>query len=566
MKTSWMTIAQMYLFAWLGAFTLALTACGEKDVAGGTEAESTIALYVHLADGTPASMARVRILPNDYLSSGLAEKTWSETNEDGQVSFEVRKGRYTIEARDVSKSKASGAVLSVSLDANVSDSKVDTIKLGKLTSIEGFVVMGNSSPVVRVVGLERYVVPDSTGHFVIDSLPSGNFDVQIGEPSEVHSARVQTKAGDTLFVDASDVDADIKIVPSEKNTASAYPESDWSFHDALLKEISGFAAGTLGAAGVTDSTGKIKKEKGEICIVTTTSDYTEVVDSSKVDSLGKPVRTFVVAKGSLRECAEKSGAAWILFKKNGLYKLSSPLRIKSDKTIDGRGRNVRIAGMGILTQESSNLIFENLTFTAPAITARDTTSRRALSIHNRTHHVWVDHCTFEEYPLIELDIKRSSYAVTLSWNRFENAQTGILFGLEPDIYVDTAQTLTMHHNYFANMEARGVLARHGKMHAFNNFFSDVKLAGVECSDSAQCYVENNVFNIETPIAVYRLENEDGSPDAATRGFVYALDNWFGKGGENTYDKKPRFKPDYKVTVDETDAELAVRVKTQAGPR
>ena len=563
MNNKWMMVAYARVLALMSLFVL-LASCGENKVAGGTEAESTIALYVQLADGTPAAMSRVRILPNDYLSSGLAENAWNETDEDGQVSFEVRNGRYTIEARNVSDDKASGAVHFVALEAK-SDSKVDTLKLGELSSIEGFVVLGENAPVVRVAGLERYVVPDSTGHFVIDSLPAGCFDVQIGEPSEVYSAKVQAAAGDTLFVDVSDADANIKVVTSKKSVASEYPEGDWSAHESLLKELNGFATGTLGAAGVTDSTGKIKKAKGEICMVTTTDDYVEVVDSSKVDSLGNPVKSYVAAAGSLRECAEKDGAMWILFEKSGKYILYAPLRIKSNKTIDGRGRNIRIAGMGVLTNESSNLIFENLTFTSPSITAQDTTSRRALSIHNLTHHVWVDHCLFEEYPLIELDIKRSSRAVTVSWSRFENAQTGILFGLEPDIFVDSLQTFTLHHNYFANMELRGVLARHGKLHAYNNFFYDVKMAGIECTDSAQCYVESNLFNIENPIAVYRLENEDGTPDAATRGFVYAFDNVFSRGGENTQDASV-FKPEYKVTVDDADAELAVRVRTESGPR
>lgn len=565
MKNNLLMVAYIRSLALMSLFMMFFASCGNDNVAGGTEAESTIALYVQLADGKPASMARVRILPDDYLSSGPAENAWNETNEDGHVSFEVRNGRYTIEARNVSKSKASGAVHTVALDAKTSDSKVDTIKLGELSSIEGFVVLGES-PVVRVAGLDRYVVPDSTGHFVIDSLPQGSFDVQIGDPEKVHSTKVQSNAGDTLFVDGSDSTSSIKVVKSKTAATTEYPESDWSAHDALLKGINGYAAGTLGAAGVTDSNGKIKKSKGEICVVTTTDDYAEVADSSKVDSLGNPVKVIVAASGSLRECAEKDGAAWILFKKSGKYNLYAPLRIKSDKTIDGRGRDIRITGMGILTQESSNLIFENLTFTAPAITAQDTSSRRALSIHNKTHHVWVDHCTFEEYPLIELDIKRSSYAVTLSWNRFENAQTGILFGLEPDIYVDTAQTLTMHHNYFANMEARGVVARHGKMHAYNNFFYDVKLSGIECSDSAACYIEGDVFNNETPVSVYRLENEDGTPDKTTKGFVYMDDNWFGRGGKNLSGNARGFKPGYKVSVDEASAELAVRVKKEAGPR
>jgi pectate lyase len=561
MKISWRTIAQMRLLALLGALALSFVACGDDRVAGGTEAESTIALYVQMADGKPAPMARVRILPDDYLSSGPAENAWNETNEDGHVSFEVRNGRYTIEARNVSKSEASGAIHTVALE----DSKIDTIKLGELSSIEGYVVLGES-PIVRVAGLDRYVVPDSTGHFVIDSLPQGSFDVQIGDPEEVHSVMIQSNAGDTLFVDGSDTSSSIKVVNSKMGVTTKYPEKDWNAHESLLKEINGFAVGTLGAAGLTDSTGKVNKAEGEICVVTTTDDFIDVVDSANVDSLGKPATTSAVAPGSLRECAEKDGAVWILFKKNGKYNLQSPLRIKSNKTIDGRGRDVRITGMGILTNESSNLIFENLTFTAPSITVKDTTSRRALSIHNRTHHVWVDHCTFEEYPLILVDVKRSSYAVTLSWNRFENGQSGILFGLEPDIFVDSLQTLTLHHNYFENLEKVGVLARHGKIHAYNNFFFDVKQAGMECTDSAACYIESNVFNNETPVSVYRLENEDGSPDKTTKGFVYMIDNWFGRSGKNLSGDARGFKPNYKVSSDESGADLAVRVKNEAGPR
>ncbi|WP_290764020.1 right-handed parallel beta-helix repeat-containing protein [Fibrobacter sp. UBA4297] len=565
MKTSWMTVAQMRLLALLGVISFGLVACGDNGkVAGGTEAESTIALYVQMADGTPASMARVRILPDNYLSSGPAEEAWNETNEDGHVSFEVRNGRYTIEARNVSETEATGAVLSIALDAKA-DSKVDTIKLGELSSIEGYVVLGES-PVVRVAGLDRYVVPDSTGHFVIDSLPQGSFDVQIGDPEEVHSTVVQSNAGDTLFVDGSDTSSTIKVVKPEIAKASDYPESDWSAHDELLKQLQGYATGTLGASGRTDSTGKIEKAEGEICIVTTTDDLIDVVDSSKVDSLGNYGTKVALSQGSFRECAEKETPVWILFEKDGTYNLRSPLRIKSDKTVDGRGRDIRITGMGILTNESSNLIFENLTFTAPAITALDTTSRRALSIHNRTHHVWVDHCTFEEYPLILVDVKRGSNAVTLSWNRFENAQSGILFGLEPDLFVDSAQTLTLHHNYFSNLELRGVLARRGKIHAYNNFIYDVGDAGMECSDSASCYIEGNVYNNNVPVRDYRLKIEDGSPDKATEGYVYMIDNWFGRSGENISGDALGFRPAYKVSVDDSSAELAVRVRNEAGPR
>ena len=547
------------------AALLAFTACSnDGKVAGGTEAESTIALQVQLADGSPAGHSRVRMLPNDFLSDGASGAAWTESDEAGFVEIVAEPGKYALEVRNVRDSRASGAVLNLTLDTNVARS--ETVKLGELSTIEGFVFLGEESPVIRVMGLDRYVVPDSTGHFVIDSLPVGAFDVHVTDAAEKNSATLSFVPGDTLYVDCSDPESEIKVFKNREPVASKYPEKDWSEHDALLAQMEGYAVGTLGAAGVTDTLGNISRAEGEICIVTTTEDYLIVEDTTEVDSAGNAKTSAVIAPGSLRDCAYREGPTWILFEKSGTYNLQSPLRLKNDKTFDGRGRDVRFAGMGILTETSSNLIFENITFTAPAITVLDTSSRRALSIHNRSHHVWVDHCTFEEYPLVELDVKRGSHNVTVSWNRFENAQTGILFGLEPDIFVDSLQTFTLHHNYFAGLEARGVVARHGKMHAYGNFFYDVELAGIECSDSASCYIESNVFNNGTPVADYRLVTEDGAPDMATKGFPYMLDNWFASGGDDVSEKTPRFKPDYKVVVDQADTELAVRVKNEAGPR
>ena len=547
------------------AALLAFTACSnDGKVAGGTEAESTIALQVQLADGSPAGHSRVRMLPNDFLSDGASGAAWMESDETGFVEIVAEPGKYALEVRNVRDSRASGAVMNLTLDTNVARS--ETVKLGELSTIEGFVFLGEESPVIRVMGLDRYVVPDSTGHFVIDSLPVGAFDVHVTDAAEKNSATLSFVPGDTLYVDCSDPESEIKVFKNREPVASKYPEKDWSEHDALLAQMEGYAVGTLGAAGVTDTLGNISRAEGEICIVTTTEDYLIVEDTTEVDSAGNAKTSAVIAPGSLRDCAYREGPTWILFEKSGTYNLQSPLRLKNDKTFDGRGRDVRFAGMGILTETSSNLIFENITFTAPAITVLDTSSRRALSIHNRSHHVWVDHCTFEEYPLVELDVKRGSHNVTVSWNRFENAQTGILFGLEPDIFVDSLQTFTLHHNYFAGLEARGVVARHGKMHAYGNFFYDVELAGIECSDSASCYIESNVFNNGTPVADYRLVTEDGAPDMATKGFPYMLDNWFASGGDDVSEKTPRFKPDYKVVVDQADTELAVRVKNEAGPR
>ena len=541
------------------------TACSnDKNVAGGTEAESTVvALQIQVAGNHAYS--RVRALPDDFLAEEATEAEWIETDENGFVKIPMEPGAYTVEARHVDGTDATGAVYSVALDSS-SSNVIDTIKLVELSSIEGFVLLGESTPVIRIAGLDRYVVPDSTGHFVIDSLPTGSFEVLFGDPQTINSAKVESTTGDTLYVDCSD--SVVQVTGSVESVATEVPNGDWNEHAALLAQVDGYAVGVLGAAGVTDSLGNISAAEGEICVVTTTEDYVIVEDTTEVDSAGNAKTTAVIAPGSLRECAYKDGPTWILFEKDGTYNLEAPLRLGSDKTFDGRGREVRITGMGILTQESSNLVFENLIFTAPSITALDTTSRRALSIHNGTHHVWVDHCVFEEYPLVELDVKRGSHNVTISWSRFENAQTGVLFGLAADIIMDTAQSLTIHHNYFAGLSQDGILAHGGKLHAYNNFFDSVEKSGVVCSDSAHCLIEKNVFNNELPVTLYRWYNEDGSPVDSTVGFVNMVENKFSVGGSDSdfADHAVGFVPDYKYESGLADVSLVLRLKNESGSR
>ena len=541
------------------------TACSnDKNVAGGTEAESTVvALQIQVSGN--AAYSRVRALPDDFLAEEATEAEWIETDENGFVKIPMEPGAYTVEARHVDGTDATGAVYSVALDSS-SSNVIDTIKLVELSSIEGFVLLGESTPVIRIAGLDRYVVPDSTGHFVIDSLPTGSFEVLFGDPQTINSAKVESTTGDTLYVDCSD--SVVQVTESVESVATEVPNGDWNEHAALLAQVDGYAVGVLGAAGVTDSLGNISAAEGEICVVTTTEDYVIVEDTTEVDSAGNAKTTAVIAPGSLRECAYKDGPTWILFEKDGTYNLEAPLRLGSDKTFDGRGREVRITGMGILTQESSNLVFENLIFTAPSITALDTTSRRALSIHNGTHHVWVDHCVFEEYPLVELDVKRGSHNVTISWSRFENAQTGVLFGLAADIIMDTAQSLTMHHNYFAGLSQDGILAHGGKLHAYNNFFDSVEKSGVVCSDAARCLIEKNVFNNELPVTLYRWYNEDGSPVDSTVGFVNMVENKFSAGGSDSdfADHAVGFVPDYKYESGLADVSLVLRLKNESGSR
>ncbi len=528
-------------------------------VAGGTEAESTIAstvaLQIQLADGSPAAAARVRMLPDSYMAAADSVVDWSVADEEGYIEFnDVEPGSYTIEARRTGDGEALGAITYLTYDSE-GTSVSDSVKLDTLTYIEGFVAKDQGPVVLRIAGLDRYIEPDERGYFVIDSIPAGSYEIVVESLDDHEMSTVSTQSGDTLLLADSTV--------FQKQDTSVFSKN-WKDHDALIASVDGYAVGVRGGAGPVGESGNV----GEICVVTTTNDYLIIEDTTFVDDTTMTVTTnAVVAPGSLRECATKDTSVWIVFEKSGAYNLQSPLRITSNKTIDGRGRDIRITGMGILTNENSNLIFENIKFVDPAITVQDTTSRRALSIHNLTSYVWVDHCTFEEYPLIELDVKRGSSHVTVSWSRFENAQTGILFGMPADVFVDTAQTFTMHHNYFANMSYSGVYARGGMLHAYNNVFADLRYAAVECSDSASCLIENNVFDTEVPVSLYRLYNvEDGSPVAETLGFAKITGSWFAGAGSDEFDDANGYVPDYTYEIDFADVALARIVKDRSGTR
>ena len=165
-----------------------------------------------------------------------------------------------------------------------------------------------------------------------------------------------------------------------------------------------------------------------------------------------------------------------------------------------------------------------------------------------------------------MDIKRGSRNVTVSWSRFVNAQTGILFGLEPDLFVDTAQTVTLHHNLFMNLSRNGFHARRGKLHAYNNFFMNLGASGFECTDSARCVVEGNVFNVENSANLYRLFDEDGIPVDSTLGYVAMKGNWFIQDGSELLGDARGFTPDYEYSKDAADAGLTLKIMDFCGPR
>ncbi|AUX42688.1 uncharacterized protein SOCE26_041210 [Sorangium cellulosum] len=162
------------------------------------------------------------------------------------------------------------------------------------------------------------------------------------------------------------------------------------------------------------------------------------------------------------------------------------LRVRSNKTLLGVGADATIDGFGFdvsgWTEELSastggtctsatpegytpvsNVIIRNLTF----VNSPDD----SVNVPCFSHHVWIDHNTFERGHDGSVDVKRGSDWVTVSWNHFHQTDKSMLLGHDDDNGAqDTGKLhVTYHHNWFDHSNQRHPRVRFGHAHVFNNF-------------------------------------------------------------------------------------------------
>ena len=133
----------------------------------------------------------------------------------------------------------------------------------------------------------------------------------------------------------------------------------------------------------------------------------------------------------------------LIIRVSGTIHLTSPVRVKSNKTIVGIGPDATIQGGGIFLTKVSNIIIRNLTITG----ATD-----AINVEGAAHHIWVDHCDLSKCTDGLLDIKHGSDLITVSWNHFHDHHKTCLLGHsdKDDVrQIDTGHLrVTYHHNFF----------------------------------------------------------------------------------------------------------------------
>ena len=207
---------------------------------------------------------------------------------------------------------------------------------------------------------------------------------------------------------------------------------------------------------------------------------------------GKGGKTVTVSTLSALKTAAGSSSPMIIMVK-GTIKGKEGITVKSNKTIIGLSGS-KLDGPGLKMYNVSNIIVKNMTIVNASATD-------AITIKDRTHHVWIDHCTFDN-PIYDglVDITQESDYITISWSKFSNASlTSLVGGGEGSTSDKGHLRVTYHHNYFLNTLERSPSLSFGTGHVFNNYYEHTKTykAGqgysIASRMGANIYTENNYF-------------------------------------------------------------------------
>jgi pectate lyase len=159
--------------------------------------------------------------------------------------------------------------------------------------------------------------------------------------------------------------------------------------------------------------------------------------------------------------------------------------VGSNKSILGIGRDAALVDGGLEIRGTKNVIIRNLAISgSPA---------DAITVTDRAHHVWIDHCDLSACDDGLIDIVHQASYVTVSWCRFSRHHKTMLIGSSNKLTSDTGYLkVTVHHNWFDGSASRHPRVRFGQVHVFNNLY-ERNGYGVASTMGAAVLVEGNVF-------------------------------------------------------------------------
>ncbi|KAK3156346.1 hypothetical protein QOZ80_2AG0106080 [Eleusine coracana subsp. coracana] len=241
--------------------------------------------------------------------------------------------------------------------------------------------------------------------------------------------------------------------------------------------------------------------------------------------------------GTLRWGAVQDGKLWITFARSMIIKLSQELLVSSDKTIDGRGAQVHIAGGGGITvQFARNVIVHGLHVhdvvhtdggivrSSPShVGPRTRADGDAISLFGATN-VWIDHISMSNCEDGLIDAVQSSTAITISNCHMTNHNDVMLFGASDSYPDDKIMQITVAFNHFGRgLVQRMPRCRWGFFHVVNNDYTHWLMYAIGGGDNPTIISQGNRY-IAPPSASAKMITKHYAEEGVWKNWVWHSEN------------------------------------------
>jgi pectate lyase len=294
--------------------------------------------------------------------------------------------------------------------------------------------------------------------------------------------------------------------------------------------------------------------------------------------------------GSLRAALESDAPYWIVFDVDGVIDLADDLEITSNKTVDGRGRDITIDGNLEIDPGTHDVILSDVTLQYPE--GFETSDGDLISIRGHggtdpeaydTRDLWFHHLELARGGDGQIDNRGATY-LTISWSYFHSHAKAMLHANDTDQNPSPGNRSTYHHNFFAQVSRRGPQFHWGYADFFNNLQYQWYEYGAASLDGAQFRSEANIY--EARPGAFCLDCPDPNSPTGDMDFVVSkvalTTDWGSEPGlvasvgdvvrqdavitqrmpELVFERADH----YTAVVDPADAALETRLRAETGPR
>ncbi|KAG8094602.1 hypothetical protein GUJ93_ZPchr0012g18830 [Zizania palustris] len=238
--------------------------------------------------------------------------------------------------------------------------------------------------------------------------------------------------------------------------------------------------------------------------------------------------------GTLRWGVIQDEPLWIIFAKNMIIKLKEELMIGSNKTIDGRGAQVRIInGAQLTVQNSNNVIIHNIHIHDIVVgkggMVRDSPEHfgfrtqsdgDGVTIFGSTN-VWLDHLSLSNCQDGLIDVIAKSTGVTISNCHLTNHNDVMLFGSSDSFSEDQIMQITVAFNHFGRgLVQRMPRCRWGFFHVVNNDYTHWLMYAIGGSKNPTIISQGNRYIAPPNLAAKQITKQLGAAESEWKNWVW----------------------------------------------